>query len=303
MSEPVPFADLTEFLKTKNPLLQQLIDALPMPIFYKDIHGVYLGCNTYFEDYIQLPRDQLIGFNVYELFDPELAATYDKADQALFEEKGIQTYEAAVRSEEGNEFYVKFHKSCFYHENGDVAGLIGAIFDITEQKKLERSLLRLASYDELTGLYNRREGIRRAEDLFATQARGDGTFCMLMIDVDYFKRINDEYGHQCGDRALVFIADQLKAISRSSDVVVRYGGEEFVILLPATDRDAARVIAERYRASIAGEPFQFEDQKPFTLAVSIGLSVSKGQSLKALFKEADDALYRAKSLGRNRVQG
>ncbi|CAH8241064.1 hypothetical protein VAEKB19_5590015 [Vibrio aestuarianus] len=142
-----------------------------------------------------------MGCNVYELFDKDLADVYQKADIELFNHPGIQVYEKKIRTFEGNDIYVKFHKTSFNDVQGNVAGLIGVIFDITEQKILEEKLLKKAAYDELTGLYNRCQGYAVAEKLIS-QIEEDQQVAIIMIDVDHFKRINDTFGHLSGDEAL-----------------------------------------------------------------------------------------------------
>ena len=305
-STAVPLNYLAQFLKTNNLLLQQLIDALPIPIFGKDIAGNYIGGNQSFEAFIKLTRDQFIGRNANELFDSALANTYNQADQELFASDNIQVYEAQFQTTQGDIRYVKFHKRCFYDENAKVAGLIGAIFDITEQKNLEMSLQQLASYDSLTGLYNRREGLSQAEILNKNWQRTGKPFSLLVIDIDYFKNINDNHGHYIGDKAICHISQILQDGQRPNDIVARHGGEEFVIWLPNTDLAQAQQVAQRYCQTIAKSQLVIDNdeggQLILNMTVSIGLATSQGQSMAEIFKTADQALYHAKSAGRNRVE-
>ncbi|MCL1060784.1 diguanylate cyclase [Shewanella benthica] len=293
--------DLLSFLSNNSSMLQLMIDTLPVPIFYKDIAGVYLGCNKAFEDFIKLTREQMIGRSVYELFDKELADVYQQADQALFDAPGIQVYEKQIRSTEGDQLFVKFHKTSFLDSNNQVAGLIGVIFDITEQKRLEAVLTQQASVDDLTGLFNRREGLKRGEVMHKIASRGEGHLAVLMLDLDHFKQVNDKYGHLVGDRALEFVAKILTDNSRMSDVLIRYGGEEFMIIVSGSSEDGAAALAEYYRASLANSSMLLDDGKSLRLTVSIGMSYFRHQSLGQLIHEADTALYEAKSRDRNTV--
>ncbi|ABV36791.1 diguanylate cyclase with PAS/PAC sensor [Shewanella sediminis HAW-EB3] len=294
-------SDLITYLSGNNPMLQCLIDTLPVPIFYKDKVGIYLGCNRAFEDFIKIERSQLIGNNVFQLFDRELAEIYHSADQALFDNPGIQNYEGMVRSTQGDERYVKFHKTSFEDNNNEVAGLIGIIFDITAQKQLESKLTEQATYDSLTGLYNRREGLNRVGELYELTRRNKMPLAVLMLDVDHFKRVNDQYGHQVGDQALHFIANTLRQTSRKSDVLVRYGGEEFLIFLPNVAEGDAITFAERYRTALAKKAMRLSKSQRLHLTVSIGISCYRQQTLTDLIHEADIALYEAKSRDRNTV--
>lgn len=294
-------SDLVRYLSDNSPMLQYLIDTLPVPIYYKDKAGKYLGCNKALEDFIKIERSKLIGRSVFELFDRELAEIYHSADQALFQNPGVQNYESVVRSSQGDERYVKFHKTSFLDSNNEVAGLIGIIFDITAQKRLENKLTEQATHDSLTGLYNRREGLNRAGQIYELTRRNKIPLAVLMLDVDHFKRVNDQYGHQIGDQALQFIADTLRQTSRQTDTLVRYGGEEFLLFLPNVAEGDAVMFAERYRAALAEKTMRLSKSQQLHLTVSIGISCYKRQSLTELIHEADIALYEAKSRDRNNV--
>ncbi len=165
------------------------------------------------------------------------------------------------------------------------------------------SLRRLARRDALTGLLNR----RAMDDLLADEAhrahRLGSSFSVLMIDVDHFKAINDRDGHAAGDRALQHLASLLSGQMRDIDRVGRYGGEEFVALLPGTALDEAAALAERLRERVDTVPLSWEDNL-LRLSVSIGVAQWRGEgdSEQALLARADAALYRAKARGRNLVE-
>lgn len=179
----------------------------------------------------------------------------------------------------------------------------------TDQLKATQDILRtLATTDALTSLLNRHQIFLRAEQEFARleRERAAGTLKkalgLLMLDVDHFKRHNDAYGHQAGDLILKEIADRLVRSLRRYDFVGRYGGEEFLAVLPGTGFDGARAIAERIRERVEAEPVVLAGVEiPVTVSLGLACTVGEGESFEEALKRADDGLYRAKSEGRNRV--
>lgn len=182
---------------------------------------------------------------------------------------------------------------------------ITAVLMATDRLRLEFEFM--ATHDPLTGMLNRRALIERCEHEVTRARRGTGALSLLMLDADHFKRINDAFGHQTGDEVLRELALRLQAPLPSSARLGRYGGEEFLVVLPDLTHDGARAVAERLRAG-AGEPFAAESPLAAAgigrLSVSIGLAVFQGpaDTLDALLARADAALYRAKAQGRDRVE-
>lgn len=171
--------------------------------------------------------------------------------------------------------------------------------DITRRKAMEHKLQQLASTDALTGLYNRRALLRAA----VTQLRRDrrAPLSVLLIDIDHFKRINDEYGHPVGDQALRALAHQLEELMQDDALLGRIGGEEFAVVLSGVFPEAAVLMAERLRAAVADTPLVVNDTVTLSMTLSIGLTQRhESDSLKSLMMRADRALYRAKAEGRNR---
>lgn len=171
----------------------------------------------------------------------------------------------------------------------------------------EENLRSLAMIDALTGIFNRGELMARAEEEMSRVTRhgavGDnGSLSLIMLDIDYFKKINDKYGHQAGDAVLRQISARIKEGLRLYDILGRYGGEEFLLLLPNAELASACRVAERIRCSIAEKPFTFKEQSIF-VTVSLGVSsITPGISLTEAIEIADQALYTAKQNGRNRVE-
>jgi len=161
--------------------------------------------------------------------------------------------------------------------------------------------LEMVVSDPLTGLGNRRYFDRAIHPLFDALETNDVPFSVMIFDIDHFKRVNDILGHDMGDQILKEMAARLVTNMRSIDIVSRYGGEEFMIAMPETSRDAALLAAERVRALIAGTPI-YVDGQALHITTSAGVAqVEKGEQLRDVFKRADEALYQAKKAGRNQV--
>lgn len=158
----------------------------------------------------------------------------------------------------------------------------------------------LASRDELTGISNRRHLLEMLALEFKRYQRAQAPFSIAMIDVDHFKQVNDRYGHQAGDQVLRSIAERVQGSLRNTDCFGRYGGEEFMVILPQTPLSGAKVKAERVRRDV--ESLRFPDIAPdFHVTVSIGLAEFHDASIDDATRRADALLYRAKQAGRNQV--
>jgi len=163
----------------------------------------------------------------------------------------------------------------------------------------------LASTDPLTNLYNRRYFAKITRHILALAKREKETLSLIMLDIDNFKQINDTYGHQTGDSVLVNLADTIMVHLRKSDFACRFGGEEFVVLLPNTPIDDARLAAEKLRKAIEENAVKSADGQTIHYTVSLGVSlveIEKESNAEPALKRADDALYLAKKAGKNRVQ-
>lgn len=175
--------------------------------------------------------------------------------------------------------------------------------NITRIKLAEEAVRILANTDALTGLANRRHFFEVAEEEFVRARRYETPLTVLMADLDHFKRINDQFGHAGGDAVLCSFAIILSSLLRESDSAGRLGGEEFAVLLPHTALDGARAFAERLMERVAENPPEFDGQPAhYTLSIGIGELMPDCLDFSALLRKADEALYRAKSGGRNRVE-
>lgn len=175
--------------------------------------------------------------------------------------------------------------------------------EIEERKKAQAALERLATQDPLTGLSNRRHFLDLATRGFDQAQRYRRPLSAIMLDIDHFKEINDTFGHAAGDKILRAVADRLVNVMRKVDILARYGGDEFIILLPETSQEGARRLAERLRTALTCQPETIENTSVL-LSASMGISSTHGGSdltLDELIRRADQALYASKQSGRDRV--
>jgi diguanylate cyclase (GGDEF)-like protein/PAS domain S-box-containing protein len=204
---------------------------------------------------------------------------------------------------DGRIIWILLTGSATHDSRNEVLYFVVQIQDINEQKALQEKLKTQAFQDYLTGLPNRRHFMEQAAIELARVARYGGELSLLMVDVDNFKKVNDTYGHQTGDRVLQKLGEVSKAILRDVDLIGRIGGEEFAILLPETDGEKAREVAERLRVAIAHESLILEMGVPLQFTVSIGVATIADHAinLDTFLARADTALYHAKTTGRNKI--
>jgi diguanylate cyclase (GGDEF)-like protein len=185
-------------------------------------------------------------------------------------------------------------------EDNAITGLFLIVQDVTELATYEQKLIEMNTIDPLTGVHNRRFLESRLKEECDRYARYSRPFSLMMIDIDFFKRVNDTHGHQAGDLVLKNVASQAVSVIRQTDLLARYGGEEFCCLLPETDCADAEIVAESLRAHIEGLESLFQ-KKVIRVTISLGISCFRqDDSPETLLARADEALYQAKRSGRNR---
>lgn len=216
-----------------------------------------------------------------------------------------------MKSESTKEFCVMIHGEKRFFEistlpldvaHGKKAKMLKSIRDITEKKKIQEILTNLATIDSLSGLYNRAEFMRRAQREFRLAEKGGKKLSLLMIDIDHYKSINDTLGHAAGDEVIRVMGEILRTILRKTDIAGRLGGDEFIALLKNASLTEAIEIAEKIRETVSSTKAVYEKQE-FAFAVSIGVVeiFDDHSDFETALKRADDALYKAKSEGRNCV--
>lgn len=213
----------------------------------------------------------------------------------------VDDFEARLRRGDGTDFPALVCASHVDYEGESAVFL--SFNEITKRKEMETHLLRLATTDPLTGLNNRRSFEELAEREFKRAKRYGNPLAALMLDIDWFKQVNDTHGHAAGDEVLKAVARVITDTLRETDLAGRMGGEEFAALLPETDARGAHEVAERLRHTLA-ETGATTGGTQLHVTASIGLAQRNeaDKDLAGLLKRADEALYRAKQSGRNRVE-
>ncbi|WP_280552778.1 sensor domain-containing diguanylate cyclase [Halomonas sp. 25-S5] len=193
------------------------------------------------------------------------------------------------------------HSRALWGEDQCYVGRVWFFRDITARKRVEHALEQLAQHDPLTGAANRRHFFERAAEELARARRHGDALSLVMLDLDHFKRINDHWGHATGDRVLQAFAAGVRSLLRREDLFGRIGGEEFVVLLPATGLEGALPLAERLRRQTEGLDLE-ENGERVSVTTSAGVATlgAGDASTDALLQRADEALYAAKRAGRNR---
>ena len=248
---------------------------------------------------------EVIGHIDYrELITPETREEFEKAFQNV-KDNQPGSAECSLLTRDGKQLHVMIQGSA-YTRNGRFVHSRAMVFDLTERKQLEEKLRAQAMTDPLTGVFNRRYLQAQATIEISRARRQNHPIALIAIDIDHFKHINDEYGHDVGDEILKnftqIVSDQL----RQEDLLCRVGGEEFAVLLPNTAIEQAQQVAERIRASIeeATTTVEYEgSQQALNITASLGVTSVRDQekSLKSALKRADIGLYEAKENGRNQI--
>ncbi len=277
-----------------------------------DADDVLIYCNpAYAELYYYNSRDEFLG----ETFEHMVRTGHEQHRGVKIDSDNVDEFIAYAktvrRSRPFRLFEVDFIDGrwfLFSEQTGASGELLVQIKDITKQKVLERNLettvetlSQLALTDELTRVANRRGFVESVESELNRCRRSGASMTLALLDMDFFKRVNDRFGHQAGDAALKHVADLVKKTLRNYDIFGRIGGEEFAIFLSNTSQQTALEITDRIRAEIARYPLLYNDQE-VALSVSVGLTTEGcNTSFEQLYTEADAALYQAKEQGRNRV--
>jgi diguanylate cyclase (GGDEF)-like protein/PAS domain S-box-containing protein len=280
--------------------------------FVKDHQSRFFLMNHACEKQWGMSFAQLRGTDASQFFPPDQMEQFLAKDRAVFDGRKPVEFEEPFWSaaKQSNRIGYTF-KRPMYDTNGNPQYIVCVTLDITERKlaqaallESERKLLLLATTDSLTELPNRRQFMARLADEFNRAQRiASYRSAILMLDLDNFKRINDTHGHNVGDAVLKHVAQLMRKALRKIDIAARVGGEEFAIILPGVDSNAARKSAERLREVLAKTPLvQFGKTISVTASIGIATMDSHDPSADDALIRADKALYRAKNSGRNRTE-
>lgn len=283
-------------------------DAFQCGALITDKNRNIIYANAYFSNELNLPVASLLGKSSDGLFTFSSKIFIESyLMPLLLHEKKCDEIQLALL--DGKDNRISIIVSAKMDDQGQI---YWSFFNATKRDKLYEELLEtrkkleaqakilhsMSSTDELTGLMNRREINLRAPEIINQAKRYTHTIALLMIDIDHFKQINDTHGHLEGDRVLKELGQRLKTFGRQTDLIARFGGEEFIMLLPDTDATDARLFAKRLHKLVSEIEI---NNTPVT--VSIGITMSDGShTLEELTKQADRALYVAKNNGRNRTE-
>lgn len=292
--------DLTEYVRAEreNRLLARALDASSDPVLLTDAKGEIIFTNSAFAGLTGYSSQEIKGQTPALLRSGELDPSfYDALHDALSSGKDFRgTF--INRRKDGSLYYAEQSIAPIRDEHGQITHYVSVSKDISDRVANEQSLLHDATHDKLTDLYNRHFGEKLLNQAHAEASAHTGLLSLLVCDIDHFKSINDRYGHLAGDRALRDFAHILKSTVRGTDAVIRWGGEEFVVVLKGCPLPAAMDLAERIRAKL----HNYHDAEVDKVTVSIGVShLNPDETLESFFNRGDAALYDAKHQGRDRV--
>lgn len=285
-----------------NQALQALVQASPLAIFALDLAGEVTLWNPAAEAMFGWSPEEIVG-RTNPIFPKDRREEFDALYRRTLSGESITGVEMEWRKGEGTTLDLSLSTAPMYDTSGKVRGVMAVITDISEVKRAERSVQRLAYYDALTGLPNRLLlKDRLGQNL--VQANREGRLVgVIFLDLDRFKLINDSLGHAAGDLLLRAVSERLKGCVRKSDTVARLGGDEFLIILPSIGHaEDATAIAQKIIRALE-DPFHLTKQEVFTTtSIGIALYPADGYDVESLIRSADLAMYQAKEKGRNTYQ-
>jgi diguanylate cyclase (GGDEF)-like protein/PAS domain S-box-containing protein len=301
------FHDISGRLALQNHLAESeakfrtLFETASDAILSIDEDGLILMANGAAKDVFEYPGQEIAGLDVRRLLGSGQEGAWEVLARYASRTESGKYVESSAVSRSGKK--IPFHISVSENVSGGKRIYTAIMRDVSQIKAYEEDLQILANTDSLTRLYNRRQFYPILQKELDHAVRKKVPFSVLLIDIDHFKKFNDTYGHAGGDLLLVGFADKLRSVIRQMDSAFRFGGEEFVVLLPETTGQNAMIPAERFRRLIADSWFPMPPGgQPVSATISVGIAgYRNGDTLDDVIRHADLAMYAAKSGGRNRV--
>ena len=301
------FHDISGRVALQNHLVESeekfrsLFETARDAIFGIDEEGLVLMANQAAKEIFEYPGEEIVGMDIRQLLGPGQEATWEVLARYASRSESGKYVESSAVSRSGRK--IPFHVSVSESVSGGKRFYTVIMRDVSQIKAHEEDLQILANTDSLTRLFNRRQLYPFMQKELDRSVRKKIPFSVLLIDIDHFKQFNDTYGHAGGDLLLSGFADKARRAFRQMDSVFRFGGEEFVVLLPETTARQAMVPAERFREFIADSRFLMPpDERTVSITVSVGIAGYRdGDTVDDVIRHADLAMYAAKKGGRNRV--
>ncbi|MEJ2361554.1 MAG: diguanylate cyclase [Gammaproteobacteria bacterium] len=289
--------------------MQAVIEALPDPVFIITESGRYADIVGGSDSRFYHDGSVLVGKLLSEVLPKEKADWFLAQIAQALKINGLHTVEYALGGEEvdgldntrgpaGSLWFEGRIQPLASTYDGERA-VVWVARNITQRYELENRLRILSEQDELTGIYNRRKFIKELQHRFDELQRYHTATAVLMLDIDHFKAINDRLGHHTGDDVLIKVANRCKSLLRKTDVFARFGGEEFIFLLPQTQINDAVNFAKRISSEIS--TISIEENSPVTVSIGVAEILESDKQPEEVIRRADKALYQAKHAGRNRI--
>ena len=273
-------------------------------IYWLDRAGIIRSWNLGAQNITGYDASEVIGKPFATLFtERAIAEGLPQKTIALAHTNRHHRAEQARRHFNGSEIFVFSTLDALRADSGEISGYVDVFYDVTEQKARDAVLYKQATRDPMTGCANRGHFLEVATQEIERARRFSEPLSVLLLDIDHFKSINDTYGHDVGDQAIILMARTCSDFVRKIDTVGRLGGEEFAILLPRANKEPAYEMAQRLRQKIS-EQHILLPQRDLGFTVSIGVASMRPytRDFAELLRNADTALYKAKRMGRNRVE-
>ncbi|MBV7315055.1 GGDEF domain-containing protein [Shewanella sp. NIFS-20-20] len=296
--------ELTE-LCVDEALLTLIADHAGVIIYVKDKARRYKFINHRGRQYLGLANDGQLDFCDEDIFHPSCLKTLSSHDERVLEVgEVIEQLESLQSKDDPTTHHFLVTKKPIFNQKNQIIGLLGFAVDVTEMQNRQLDLQHMAITDPLTGLANRRFFMSEVERECARAKRQNTSFVLCVIDIDNFKKINDNYGHTAGDKVLIVIAELLKSSLRQEDVVALLGGEEFGLLLPTTNVLLASQLIKRLLVELRKFRIQISDKVEIGITVSVGISEWEEQDkhFESIYHKADKLMYEAKQNGKNRFK-